>query len=118
VRGHHAVASRLGGFLLYLKIFRSLCSSSCFVGNAIRYVLCDFRQAGLLAFHEFFEAIAQVQQQMEAVGDLLRLGGAAPCRSSILSGAISADNINFRVGAKPSLQGLLRTIWQQFKRAV
>lgn len=46
----------------YFQIFYALRSSTCFVWNAIRYLLCDFRQTGLLAFHEFFDAITQVLQ--------------------------------------------------------
>jgi hypothetical protein len=117
VRGHNTVAFRLRCLLLYFQIFHSLRSSSCFVGNAFSYILFDFRQTGLLGFHEFFEAIAQVQQQMEAVGNLLRLGSAFSCRSSVSPCSIAADNIDFRVGPQPGFEGLLRTIWQQVNRA-
>jgi hypothetical protein len=110
VRGHHAVAFLLSCLLLYFKIFHSLRSSSCLVGNAIRYVLFDFRQTGLLPFHEVFEALSQVQQQVEAVGDLLRLGSAFPCGSSVSPCSIAAENLDFRVGPQPGFQSLLRTI--------
>lgn len=81
--------------------------SSCLVGNGIGRVLFDYRQTGLFAFHKLLESVTQVHEYMEAVGDLLGLGSAFPCRSRVLSCAIAADNLLIAMAVIAVLDAIL-----------
>jgi hypothetical protein len=71
----------------------------------------------LFAPHQFFELLAQIEQQMKFVGNLLRLRCSFAGGGRIVSSAVAADHFNFRVGQQPGFDRLLSAVWQNLDRA-
>jgi hypothetical protein len=80
-------------FLLYTLVFDALRLSR----DAIRGAFFHFWQTGLLAIHYLFESFTQVLEEVKSISNLLSLGGAFPGSRRILSPAISAHDVYFRV---------------------
>src|SRR5713226_10206286 len=75
--------------------------------------VCRFPKTPMLPGHEPLEGLAQVHQQMKAIGYLLHLGCSLPGAFGIRSPAIPADDLHSWMRGQPRGERFRRAVWQE-----
>src|SRR5215469_14376911 len=81
-------------------------------------LVCFLLQHVLLALKEPLEGIPQVEQEREAIRDLLRLGSSFARALCIRSCSVTANHLNAGMSYEPGLQCFRLPVWQEIHNAM